>query len=94
MEPENTAIARGLRRHDPDLLDRLIEQYQHRLLRYPCPAAVPNIGPAAHTNPIQCAPGIPLSLRFDATPLSDGPGTARYHLPHRPHCFRQHFVGA
>lgn len=34
MEPENTAIARGLRRHDPDLLDRLIEQYQHRLLRY------------------------------------------------------------
>ena len=34
MEPENTAIARGLRRQDPDLLDRLIEQYQHRLLRY------------------------------------------------------------
>jgi RNA polymerase sigma-70 factor, ECF subfamily len=34
MEHENTEIARGLRRHDPDLLDRLIEQYQHRLLRY------------------------------------------------------------
>jgi hypothetical protein len=28
------AIARGLHRRDPDLLDRLIEQYQHRLLRY------------------------------------------------------------
>ena len=28
------AIARGLLRRDPDLLDRLIEQYQHRLLRY------------------------------------------------------------
>jgi RNA polymerase sigma-70 factor, ECF subfamily len=34
MEPEASAIARGLRRRDPDLLDRLIEQYQHRLLRY------------------------------------------------------------
>jgi RNA polymerase sigma-70 factor (ECF subfamily) len=34
MESETSAIARGLRRHDPDLLDRLIEQYQHRLLRY------------------------------------------------------------
>jgi RNA polymerase sigma-70 factor (ECF subfamily) len=34
MESEPNAIARGLRRHDPDLLDRLIEQYQHRLLRY------------------------------------------------------------
>jgi RNA polymerase sigma-70 factor (ECF subfamily) len=34
MESEPTAIARGLRRRDPDLLDRLIEQYQHRLLRY------------------------------------------------------------
>src|SRR5438270_13833855 len=34
MESETTAIARGLRRRDPDLLDRLIEQYQHRLLRY------------------------------------------------------------
>src|SRR5258707_3197975 len=34
MESEPRAIARGLRRRDPDLLDRLIEQYQHRLLRY------------------------------------------------------------
>jgi len=34
MESETGAIARGLRRRDPDLLDRLIEQYQHRLLRY------------------------------------------------------------
>lgn len=31
---ENFEIARGLRHRDPDLLDRLIEQYQHRLLRY------------------------------------------------------------
>ena len=34
MESEASAIARGLRRRDPDLFDRLIEQYQHRLLRY------------------------------------------------------------
>jgi RNA polymerase sigma-70 factor (ECF subfamily) len=34
MESEASAIARGLRQRDPDLLDRLIEQYQHRLLRY------------------------------------------------------------
>jgi len=34
MESEASAIADGLRRRDPDLLDRLIEQYQHRLLRY------------------------------------------------------------
>src|SRR4051794_16005796 len=34
MEAENAEIARGLRRRDPDLLDRLIEQYQHRLFRY------------------------------------------------------------
>jgi RNA polymerase sigma-70 factor (ECF subfamily) len=34
MESEASAIARGLRRRDPDLLDRLIEQFQHRLLRY------------------------------------------------------------
>ena len=33
-EAENLAIARGLKRRDTDLLDRLIEQYQHRLLRY------------------------------------------------------------
>jgi RNA polymerase sigma-70 factor (ECF subfamily) len=34
MADENTEIARGLSRRDPDLLDRLIEKYQHRLLRY------------------------------------------------------------
>jgi RNA polymerase sigma-70 factor, ECF subfamily len=34
MDSEPRAIARGLRQRDPDLLDRLIEQYQHRLLRY------------------------------------------------------------
>jgi len=34
MADENAEIAQGLRRRDPDLLDRLIEQYQHRLLRY------------------------------------------------------------
>jgi RNA polymerase sigma-70 factor (ECF subfamily) len=34
MESETSAIARGLRQRDPDLLDRLIEQYQHQLLRY------------------------------------------------------------
>ncbi len=33
-ERENTAIARGLKRQDPDMLDHLIELYQHRLLRY------------------------------------------------------------
>ena len=31
---ENASIAQGLRRHDPELLDQLIIQYQHRLLRY------------------------------------------------------------
>ncbi len=31
---ENLAIARGLKQNDPELLDRLIELYQHRLLRY------------------------------------------------------------
>jgi RNA polymerase sigma-70 factor, ECF subfamily len=34
MEHEGASIARGLRRRDPDTLDRLIETYQHRLLRY------------------------------------------------------------
>lgn len=34
MESEASVIARGLRQRDPDLLDHLIEQYQHRLLRY------------------------------------------------------------
>lgn len=33
-ETEGAAIAQGLRRRDPVLLDRLIEEYQHRLLRY------------------------------------------------------------
>lgn len=33
-QEENAAIARGLKRQDPELLDHLIEQYQHRLLRY------------------------------------------------------------
>jgi RNA polymerase sigma-70 factor, ECF subfamily len=31
---ENALIAQGLRSHDSELLDRLIVQYQHRLLRY------------------------------------------------------------
>lgn len=34
MADENTEIARGLRRRDPDLFYGLIEKYQHRLLRY------------------------------------------------------------
>ncbi len=33
-QAENAAIAQGLKRQDPDLLDQLIERYQHRLLRY------------------------------------------------------------
>jgi RNA polymerase sigma-70 factor (ECF subfamily) len=33
-QQENAAIARGLKRQDPELLDHLIELYQHRLLRY------------------------------------------------------------
>lgn len=33
-ERENAAIARGLKNQDPDLLDQLIETYQHRLMRY------------------------------------------------------------
>ena len=31
---ENAAIAHGLKNHDTELLDHLIELYQHRLLRY------------------------------------------------------------
>jgi RNA polymerase sigma-70 factor (ECF subfamily) len=31
---ENEAIAAGLKRHDPELLNQLIEQFQHRLMRY------------------------------------------------------------
>jgi RNA polymerase sigma-70 factor (ECF subfamily) len=34
IERENAAIARGLKQHDPELLDQLIETYQHRLMRY------------------------------------------------------------
>src|SRR5436190_19188996 len=34
MADEAKTIARGLQRRDPDLLDRLIEQYQYRLFRY------------------------------------------------------------
>ena len=34
MESESARIAHALRRRDPDLLGRLIEQYQHRLFRY------------------------------------------------------------
>lgn len=34
MEDESAAISRGLRSRDPELLDWLIEQYQHRLYRY------------------------------------------------------------
>lgn len=34
MEREAEEIARGLRRRDPEVLEWLIEQYQHRLLRY------------------------------------------------------------
>jgi RNA polymerase sigma-70 factor (ECF subfamily) len=34
MADENKALAEGLRRRDPELLDRLIEEYQYRLFRY------------------------------------------------------------
>ncbi len=34
VEQEAKALARGLRTRDPDLLDRLIEQYHYRLFRY------------------------------------------------------------
>lgn len=34
VKRESAAIARGLKRRDPDLLDQLIDQYQHRLMRY------------------------------------------------------------
>jgi RNA polymerase sigma-70 factor, ECF subfamily len=33
-QSENAAIAHGLKRQNPELLDELIELYQHRLLRY------------------------------------------------------------
>ena len=34
MSDEAKTIARGLQKRDPELLDRLIEQYQYRLFRY------------------------------------------------------------
>ena len=34
IRQENVLVAEGLKRHDPELIDRLILQYQHRLLRY------------------------------------------------------------
>jgi RNA polymerase sigma-70 factor (ECF subfamily) len=34
IEDDAKALARGLHRRDPELLDRLIEQYQYRLFRY------------------------------------------------------------
>ena len=34
MEDEGKELVRGLHRRDPELLDRLIEQYQYRLFRY------------------------------------------------------------
>lgn len=34
MEPETKALARGLRRRDPDLLAAVIAQYEYRLFRY------------------------------------------------------------
>jgi RNA polymerase sigma-70 factor (ECF subfamily) len=34
VRSENVRVVEGLRRHDPALLDELILQYQHRLLRY------------------------------------------------------------
>ena len=34
MADDKKALVHGLRRRDPELLDRLIEQYQYRLYRY------------------------------------------------------------
>jgi RNA polymerase sigma-70 factor, ECF subfamily len=34
VQRENALVAEGLKRHDPKVLDELILQYQHRLLRY------------------------------------------------------------
>jgi RNA polymerase sigma-70 factor (ECF subfamily) len=34
IQSEEERIARGLRQRDPDMLDALIEQYRHRLMRY------------------------------------------------------------
>jgi RNA polymerase sigma-70 factor, ECF subfamily len=33
-DAENSRVSQGLKRHDPELIDQLIIQYQHRLLRY------------------------------------------------------------
>ena len=33
-QSENLLVAQGLKRHDPEIIDQLIVQYQHRLLRY------------------------------------------------------------
>src|SRR5580700_12329703 len=34
VQRQNLAIARGLKRNNPELLDQLIDHYQHRLMRY------------------------------------------------------------
>lgn len=34
VQSENAAIAQGLKKQNPELLDQLIELYQHRLMRY------------------------------------------------------------
>ena len=34
IQADTLVIAHGLKRQDPELLDRLIEEFQHRLLRY------------------------------------------------------------
>ena len=34
VRSENALVAKGLKNHDPQILDQLIVQYQHRLLRY------------------------------------------------------------
>ena len=34
MTEDTRALVNGLQKHDPELLDRLIEQHQHRLYRY------------------------------------------------------------
>jgi RNA polymerase sigma-70 factor (ECF subfamily) len=34
QQSENVVIAQGLKKQDPELLDHLIELYQHRLMRY------------------------------------------------------------
>ena len=34
IDDDLRAVAAGLRRRDPEVIDRLIEQYQHRLFRY------------------------------------------------------------